>query len=65
MHGVTPPGLKVAGFAAALARVPLTLGLDEEGAESIASANGGSPWKVTTDKRGSGASQDDEFVARG
>ena len=38
MHRVTPSGLKVAGFAAALARVPSTLGLDEEGAEAIAAA---------------------------
>ena len=38
MHRVTPAGLKVAGFAAALARVPSTLGLDEEGAEAIAAA---------------------------
>jgi hypothetical protein len=38
IHGVTPAGLKVAGFAAALARVPSTLGIDEEGAEAIASA---------------------------
>ena len=38
MHGVTPAGLKVAGFAAALARVPSTLGLDEEGAQAIAAA---------------------------
>ena len=38
MHGVTPAGLNVAGFAAALARVPSTLGLDEEGAQAIASA---------------------------
>ena len=38
MHGVTPAGLTVAGFAAALARVPSTLGIDEEGAEAIASA---------------------------
>ena len=38
IHGVTPAGLKVAGFAAALARVPSTLGLDEESAEAIASA---------------------------
>ena len=38
MHGVTPAGLKVAGFAAALARVPSSLGLDEEGAEAIAAA---------------------------
>lgn len=36
MHGVTPAGLKVAGSAAALARVPSTLGLDEEGAAAIA-----------------------------
>ena len=38
MPGVTTAGLKVAGFAAALARVPSTLGLDEEGAEAIAAA---------------------------
>ena len=38
MHRVTPSGLKVAGFAAALARVPSTLGLDEEGAQAIAAA---------------------------
>jgi hypothetical protein len=38
MHRVTPSGLKVAGFAAALARVPSTLGIDEEGAAAIASA---------------------------
>ena len=38
IDGVTPAGLKVAGFAAALARVPSTLGIDEEGAEAIASA---------------------------
>ena len=36
MHGVTPAGLNVAGFAAALARVPSTLGLEEEGAAAIA-----------------------------
>ena len=38
MPGVTTAGLKVAGFAAALARVPSSLGLDEEGAEAIAAA---------------------------
>lgn len=38
MHRVTPSGLKVAGFAAALARVPSTLGIDEEGVAAIASA---------------------------
>ncbi len=38
MHGVTPAGLKVAGFAAALVRVPSTLGLDEEGAQAIGAA---------------------------
>ena len=38
MQGVTPAGLKVAGFAAALARVPSTLGLDEEGADALAAA---------------------------
>ena len=38
MPGVTTAGLKVAGFAAALARVPSTLGLDEEGAQAIAAA---------------------------
>ena len=38
MHRVTPSGLKVAGFAAALARVPSTFGLDEEGAQAIAAA---------------------------
>ena len=37
MPGVTTAGLKVAGFAAALARVPSTLGRDEESAEAIAS----------------------------
>ena len=36
MHGVTPAGLTVAGFAAALARAPSTFGLDEEGAAAIA-----------------------------
>ena len=39
LHGVTPAGLKVAGFAAALARVPSTLGRDEESAEAIASGH--------------------------
>ena len=38
MHGVTPAGLKILGFAAALARAPSILGLDEEGAEAIAAA---------------------------
>ena len=36
MHGVTPAGLTVAGFAAALALAPSTFGLDEEGAAAIA-----------------------------
>ena len=38
MHGVTPAGLKILGFAAALARAPSTLGLAEEGAQAIAAA---------------------------
>ena len=63
MHGVTPAGLKVAGFAAALARVPSALGLNDEGPEAIASAIAGSPWKATNGERGSGALQHDEFVA--
>ena len=38
MQGVSPAGLKILGFAAALARAPSTLGLDEEGAQAIAAA---------------------------
>jgi hypothetical protein len=37
MHGLTPAGLTVLGFAAALARAPSTLGIDTESASLIAS----------------------------
>jgi hypothetical protein len=37
MHGLSPAGLKILGFAAALARAPSTLGLDTESASLIAS----------------------------
>ena len=38
MQGVSPAGLKILGFAAALARAPSTLGLDSEATQRIASA---------------------------
>ena len=37
MQGVSPAGLKILGFAAALARAPSTLGIDTESASLIAS----------------------------
>jgi len=37
MHGLSPAGLKILGFVAALARAPSTLGIDTESASLIAS----------------------------